>query len=125
MFAALTVARLREAVFAAGPDLRTTKSWVSPDSVQATDLPLAKAAVKVLSSMHSVLQKTLEARNAELAGIAAAAAETQSAAVSEQEKQKEELLRNSKAAEVRLIRNVKFLRSPAVEFKVTEMDVTR
>ena len=66
MFAALTVARLSEAVSAVD-GLRATKSWVSPDDVAATDLPLASSTVKVLSSMHSVLERTLESRDAELA----------------------------------------------------------
>ena len=118
MFAALTVCRLREAVFAAGPDLCTTKSWVSPDEVTATDLPLAQSTVKVLASMHSVLEKTLEARDVELRTISADA--TASEAGSEEERQKEDNLRRSKAAEVRLIRHTRFLREPTVEFEAKE-----
>lgn len=114
MFAALTVARLREAVFATGPDLRNVKSWVSPDEVAPTDLPLAKSTVKVLESMHSVLEKTLEARDAELAVA------SQSATGSEEERRKEENLRRSKAAEVRLVRNARFLREPTVRFQAQE-----
>lgn len=120
MFAALTVCRLREAVFAAGPDLRTTKSWVSPDEVAATDLPLAKSTVKVLASMHSVLEKTLEARDVELRAISASADTTAPGASSEEERQKEDNLRRSKAAEVRLIRHTRFLREPTVEFEAKE-----
>ncbi|EAW08405.1 pyridoxal kinase [Aspergillus clavatus NRRL 1] len=120
MFAALTVARLREAVFAAGPSLRSTKSWVSPDDVPATELPLAKATVKVLASMHSVLEKTLEARDAELR---AAAIEDESAAgLSGEEKEKREYLRRTKAAEVRVVRNVQYLRDPVIEFQAQEWD---
>ncbi|KAJ5224230.1 uncharacterized protein N7469_007733 [Penicillium citrinum] len=103
MFAALTVARLREAVSAAGDNLQSTASWVSPDSISATDLPLARATVKVLSSMHSVLERTMEARNAELAKA-----------------QKQEYLRQTKAAEVRLVRNARFLRDPIVQFQAQE-----
>lgn len=120
MFAALTVARLREAVFAAGPDLRTTKSWVSPDSVQATDLPLAKATVKVLASMHSVLEKTLEARDAELAATAQEVSVSAASGENDEEKRKRDYLRHTKATEVRLVRNVKYLRSPVIEFKAQE-----
>ncbi|KAI9036000.1 pyridoxal kinase [Aspergillus affinis] len=116
MFAALTVARLREAVFAAGPELRTTKSWVSPDDVKPADLPLAQTTVKVLASMHSVLEKTMEARNAELLATAGQVDEQLGA----EEKQKQEHLRHTKAAEVRLVRNVQYLRAPVVEFKVQE-----
>lgn len=108
MFAALTVARLREAVFDT-LGLRDVKSWVSPDEVSATELPLAKSTVKVLESMHSVLEKTLQARNAEL---------TSGSEGSKDEK--EENLRKSKAAEVRLVRNARFLREPAVRFLARE-----
>lgn len=114
MFAALTVARLREAVVAAGDNLQSTKSWVSPDGVPSSALPLAQATTKVLSSMHSVLERTLEARDAELA--AAAPREYSSP----EEQQKEEHLQRTKAAEVRLVRNVQFLRDPLVQFAVQE-----
>jgi pyridoxine kinase len=113
MFAALTVARLSEAV--ADCDLRTTKSWVSPDEVAATDLPLAKATVKVLSSMHSVLEKTLESREAELA-IEVPDVE----GLGQEERQKREYLRRTKAAEVRLVRNTSVLRNPKILFEVLD-----
>lgn len=120
MFAALTVARLREAVFSvsADPALRNTRSWVSPDDVSATELPLAKATEKVLASMHSVLEKTLEARNAELAATATTDADADSTTA--EDRQKREHLRRTKASEVRLIRNVNLLRKPVVEFRVQE-----
>lgn len=116
MFAALMVARLREAVAAAGDDLRTTKSWVSPDSVAPSNLPLAQAATKVLSSMHSVLERTMEARDAELATSVPA----QDGELSPEERQKQEHLRRTKATEVRLVRNARFLREPLVQFSVQE-----
>ncbi|KAJ5746732.1 hypothetical protein N7520_011914 [Penicillium odoratum] len=115
MFAALTVARLREAVDAASPTLRNTASWVSPDDVVPSDLPLAKATLKVLSSMHSVLERTMEARNAELAMDFA-----QNADLTAEEQQKQDHLRRTKAAEVRLVRNARFLRDPLVQFGVQE-----
>ncbi|KAJ5807885.1 hypothetical protein N7474_009154 [Penicillium riverlandense] len=114
MFAALMVARLREAVTAAGDRVRTAPSWVSPDTVPATDLPLAHATVKVLASMHSVLERTLQARNAELVASA-----PQNGAGSPDEA-KQEHLRRTKAAEVRLVRNAQFLRDPQVGFAVQE-----
>lgn len=114
MFAALMVARLREAVFDV-PCLRDTRSWVSPDDVAATDLPLARATAKVLASMHSVLEKTLEARTDELA-----AAQPDEAGLDEAERQRQEHLRRTKAAEVRLVRNVEFLQRPVVEFQAQE-----
>ncbi|PLB41466.1 pyridoxal kinase [Aspergillus candidus] len=117
MFAALTVARLREAVFAASPTLRTTRSWVSPDDVKATDLPLAQSTVKVLASMHNVLEKTMEARNAELAATPTAPDDD---ALAQVDAQKRLHLRQTKAAEVRVVRNARFLREPTVEFHPQE-----
>ncbi|KAF3001860.1 putative pyridoxal kinase [Curvularia kusanoi] len=63
MFAALTVPRLIEAVAQAPADqnLANVASWRSPDSVAATDLPLARAVQKVLASMQSVLAQTAAA----------------------------------------------------------------
>lgn len=115
MFAALTVARLREAVDAAGPDLRNTASWVSPDDVVPSNLPLAQATIKVLSSMHSILERTMEARDAELA-----AASSQNGGLTPEEQEKQDYLRRTKAAEVRLVRNARFLRDPLVQFAVQE-----
>ena len=115
MFAALTVARLREAVFNT-PDLESTKSWVSADEVKPTELPLAKATVKVLASMHSILEKTLEGRAAELERLGESGLE----GLSGEEKDKAMHLRRTKAAEIRLIRNVRFLREPVVDFEVME-----
>lgn len=113
MFAALTVARLREAVFEI-PGLNEMMSWVSPDEVSASELPLAKATVKTLASMHSVLEKTLEARAAELA------VSTDGVLLDGEDAEKREHLRRTKAAEVRLVRNVRFLQEPVVEFKAQE-----
>lgn len=60
MFAALTVPRLIEAVSLTAPEqnLKNTASWRSPDAVAPADLPLAKAAQKVLASMQAVLAQT-------------------------------------------------------------------
>lgn len=119
MFAALMVARLREAVFAV-PGLKDAPSWVSPDDVAPTDLPLANAAVKVLGSMHSVLEKTLEARAAELA-----VQPDEPPGLDDAERQKREHLRRTKAAEVRLVRNVQFLQHPVVEFTAQGLEQGR
>ncbi|KAJ6080447.1 hypothetical protein N7467_010200 [Penicillium canescens] len=116
MFAALTVARLSEAVTAAGDNLRATKSWVSPDIVAATDLPLAQATIKVLSSMHSVLERTMESRNAELA----VAVPAHNGDLTTEEQAKRDYLRQTKAAEVRLVRNTRVLRDPKIQFKVQD-----
>lgn len=114
MFAALTVARLREAVANdQNPDLQNTKSWISGDDVRPTELPLAKATEKVLASMHNVLEKTIEARDLELASTDNVDAESEP---------KREHLRRTKAAEIRLVRNVKYLREPTVQFKAREWE---
>ncbi|KAJ5902651.1 hypothetical protein N7495_003179 [Penicillium taxi] len=116
MFAALTVARLREAVANSDVDISITQSWVSPDDVPATDLPLAKATLKVLSSMHSVLEKTMLARDAELS----ANSSVENGKLNADEQQKQEHLRRTKAAEIRLVRNVRFLREPLEQFTAQE-----
>ncbi|KAF8245977.1 Ribokinase-like protein [Wilcoxina mikolae CBS 423.85] len=61
LFAALTLARLREFSDVAG--LLEEKSWMPPDEVETLDLPLTKAIEVVLGSMHMVLEKTREARD--------------------------------------------------------------
>lgn len=60
MFSALMLVRMREAVYNTEGGLTERESWLSDDSVDALDLPLAKAAEKVLASMHEVLTKTAE-----------------------------------------------------------------
>lgn len=111
MFAALTVVRLREAITEV--NLSGTKSWISPDNVKATDLPLAKAAEKVIGSMHAILAKTKEARDKELEGMGGPLG------VMEKEKDSEKRsgLRRTKAAEVRVVRCLEDLRSPRTDWK--------
>lgn len=134
MFAALTVARLREEVFASSnsattPPLHQTASWVSPDNVVATQLPIAKATEKVLASMHAILLKTMLARNEELAKYPVDADGNQEenavfAKMPEAERkaavEKRAHLRQAKAAEIRLVRNVELLRNPVVEYFAEE-----
>ncbi|CAD6588109.1 MAG: Putative pyridoxal kinase [Alectoria sarmentosa] len=111
MFAALTVVRFREAVI--GASLSGTKSWVSSDDVDAKDLPLAKAAEKVVGSMHAILVKTKEARDQELEEMSGPLG------VMEKEKDSEKRLglRRTKAAEVRVVRCLEDLRSPRTDWK--------
>lgn len=111
MFAALTVVRLREAVTEA--DMSGTKSWVSPDDVKATDLPLAKAAEKVVGSMHAILVKTKEARDLELEGMGGPLG----AIEKEKDSEKRLGLRRTKAAEVRVVRCLEDLKSPCTDWK--------
>ena len=116
MFAALTVVRLREAVIEA--NLIGTKSWVSANDVKATDLPLAKAAEKVIGSMHAILVKTKEARDRELGGMGGPLG------VMEKEKDSEKRLglRRTKAAEVRVVQSLEDLRSPRTEWKAEALN---
>ena len=116
MFAALMVVRMREAVWNS-PDaerLSVTESWRSDDSVDALDLPLAKAAEKVLASMHEVLEKTSEAMDAKMKKTRAEMVQRQREG--EEEDKTSHLLR-SKAAELKLVRHLDSLRSPKVEFR--------
>ncbi len=103
--------RLREAITNAG--LGRTRSWVSPDDVQAVDLPLAKAAEKVLGSMQGVLQKTKVARNEALEGMAGPLGVLEK----ERDSAKRMHLRKTKATEVRLVRNLEDLRRPRDEYR--------
>lgn len=117
MFAALIVVRLREAVDAA--KLGSTRSWISPDDVEATDLPLAKATEKVLASMHAVLEKTKTARDEAL--------ERMSGPLGTLEREKDSAkrlhLRKTKAAEVRVVRNVADLKEPKVVFRAEALNL--
>lgn len=118
MFAALMVVRMREAVYNT-PGLVGTKSWQSDDSVGALDLPLAKAAEKVLASMHEVLTKTREAMDARLEK---SRVDMVNGDVGDEgERTKKLRLLKSKAAELRLVRHLDSLRAPKVRFRATKV----
>jgi len=124
MFAALMVVRMREAVHKGrgceqGEPLMERQSWLSDDGVDAPDLPLAKAAEKVLASMHEVLSKTAEnmERTVKKAPDVDGVKDREGA---EAEKKKGHLLK-SKAAELRLVRHLDSLRFPKVEFRATRL----
>ncbi|KAL2263409.1 hypothetical protein VTK26DRAFT_6951 [Humicola hyalothermophila] len=132
MFAALMLVRMREAVYYNGGEgLMDRESWLSDDAVDAADLPLARAAEKVLASMHEVLTKTAESMDATIkkarAGVAAATAAAAAVdgvgkgAVVDGEEGKTMHLLRSKAAELRLVRHLDSLRFPKVEFRATKM----
>lgn len=113
MFAALMVVRMRQAVTAAaGAGLGQTESWLSPDDVDALDLPLARAAERVLASMHEVLAATCESMKVEV--------KRAEADIGGDDEKRMHLAR-SKAAELRLVRHLGSLREPAVEFKAQRM----
>lgn len=122
MFAALIAYRLREAVYAAG--LQSTPRWISPDSVRATELPSAKAAQMVLASMQSILGKTYRFYKEALPGIEAAEERMEDGESVEVRSgvslwgkgssahERMVHVAKSKAAEVRVVRNVRDLGEP-------------
>lgn len=111
MFAALILVRLREAAQAAS--LGAVRSWISPDEVDAVDLPLAKAAEKVMGSMHAVLVKTMRRRDRLLqAFINGGDPDTH-----EGPHQERMRLREAKAAEVKVVQCLEELRSPNILFR--------
>ncbi|KAI1142825.1 Ribokinase-like protein [Hypoxylon sp. FL0543] len=117
MFAALMVVRMREAVSKYdrhnGVSLGEKRSWLSGDDVDALDLPLARAAEKVLASMHEVLARTCESMTAEMKAV--------------KERKGDELdektlhLIKSRAAELKLARNLGSLRDPTIEYRAEKM----
>ncbi|KAK1768338.1 proliferating cell nuclear antigen, N-terminal domain-containing protein [Phialemonium atrogriseum] len=121
MFAALMVARMREAALAV-PGLMGRESWASGDEVAAAELPLARAAEKVLASMHEVLDKTCVAMTAEMERARAAMAQGAGAGAGTEEEDRKKLhLLQSRAAELRLVRNLDSLRAPKVQFRAIGM----
>lgn len=108
MFAALMVVRMREAVSHDSTGLLGDRAaWLSDDSVDALDLPLARAAEKVLASMHEVLGATCESMKAEVERVEAEIGDTD---------EKRLHLAKSKAAELKLVRHLGSLREPKVQF---------
>jgi pyridoxine kinase len=114
MFAALLLVRFREAVFNT-PGLSDVDAWRSNNEVKATELPLAKAAEKVLASMHAVLTKTKESRDHELELYKKRVTGTDTP---DGKKMK---LVTSKATEVRLVRNLGSLKNPDVQFRAEDV----
>lgn len=122
MFAALMVVRMREAVCQEGASLMETESWRSDDSVDALDLPLAKAAERVLASMHEVLTKTAESMEQRMKKVRAEVLSQVDGDGANDEATKTKLrLLQSKAAELKLVRHVDSLRFPKVEFRAKKM----
>lgn len=128
MFAALMSVRMREAVHDRGAGLMETAGWLSDDSVDALDLPLARAAEKVLASMHEVLTRTAE-RMQETVKKAEAEEEAASSFANgvvdgeEAAKAREKRMHliRSKATELRLVRHLDSLRFPKIEFRATRL----
>ncbi len=93
----------------------STARWVSPDDVAAEDLPLAKAAEKVLASMHVVLRKTAAVVEKEMAS-------GERSGIGDDEFTRN--LRRTKAAEIRVVQSLEDLKRPVdVErFKATAVN---
>ena len=115
MFAALMLVRLREVVFETD-GLSDKDSWVSGDDVEATELPLARAAEKVLATMQVVLMRTKVQRDEEMEKFNARVQG------SDEEHDKKRLhLVKSKAAEIKLVRNLEALKNPVVKFRAEKV----
>lgn len=98
------------------------------DAVEAVDLPLAKATEKVLSSMQMVLEKTMAARDEEMKtfgqgpGASVGGVEGQGNEGSDDEGRRK-YLAQTKAAEVRIVRNARDLLEPEDRYKAQAMEV--
>lgn len=127
MFAALMVARIREAISSpsssssssiseqnsdGNESISEKRSWLSGDDVDVLDLPLARAAEKVLASMHEVLAHTAESMTAEMATVVNKEGEVD---------EKTLHLLKSRASELKLVRNLGCLRDPTIEYRAEKM----
>jgi pyridoxine kinase len=111
MLAALMLVRLREAV-CNHPGLSQKDAWVSDDDIAPCELPLARAAEKALASMQEVLTRTKEKRDEEIARLKAAA-ERQD--LEHHDPEKSFYLKATRAAEVRIVRNMDCVRNPELK----------
>jgi pyridoxine kinase len=124
MFAALMVARLREAC--AQAKLLDKSSWMPDDAVEPVDLPLAKATAKVLSSMQMVLEKTMQARDEEMKSFGQGPGASVGGVDGEggtDDEAKRKYLAETKAAEVRVVRNARDLMMPEDRYQAQALDV--
>jgi pyridoxine kinase len=117
MLAALMLVRLREAVCNT-PGLGQRCAWVSDDDVAPCELPLARAAEKALASLQEVLTRTKEKRDEEIARLKAVARRQ---GLEYHNPEKNFQLKATRAAEVRIVRNMDCVRSPEVTFLAEEV----
>ena len=99
--------------------LSATAGWVSGPEVAAEDLPLARAVEKVVGGMQEVLVQTMRERDEELARVDGAERKERG----EVESERREHLRRTKAAEVRVVRNLACLRRGKVMCRARAVDV--
>ena len=122
MFAGLMVGRLREVAGKQG--VLGVSGWVSPDEVKAEETPLARAAEKVLSSMQMVLEKTMKARDREMEGFGKSPGARVGAVEGDQSTSEEtrQYLAETKAAEVRVVKNWRCLVEPEERYQAKPLD---
>jgi len=113
MFAALSVARFRQAATEAG--LLNQKSWMSADEVNASELPLARAAELVLDSMDRVLKTTGEERDRRRQVL-----DEEDEAKGGGDVDGMKRVRYMKAAELCLVQSWKEIKEPSVRYKAVE-----
>ena len=102
-----------------------SRRWVSGDSAtDPTQLPLAKAVEKVLASMHAVLKDTADYATAAMKtgqAVSFSSSPPSSTSLSgpeqqqqqqQQQSKKERHLKQTKAAEIRVLRNIEALKNP-------------
>lgn len=111
MFAALMLVRLREGV-SKTPGLAQRNAWVSDDDVTACNLPLARAAEKTLASVQEVLARTKAKRDEDIAHLTEVKQDPEL-----HDAEKNFHLRETKAAEVRIVRNMDCMRNPEPKFR--------
>lgn len=99
-------------------DISKTKGWISPDSLPSpTSLPLAQAAEKALGSIQSILLKTKIAHDEALKELGSALMDQESSS------EKRMHLRKTKAAEVRVVRNVGEVKTPGVKYRAVALEI--
>lgn len=109
IFAALIAVRFHEASKQTGL-VRNGRSWAPSDDVEACELPLAKATEIVLSIMYDILVKAAKRRDAELNRL-----EPLEKSLANEELEKQEYLRRTKASEVRVVRFAHELQHPPMQ----------
>lgn len=125
MLAGLMVGRLREQCEDQG--LLGEKAWLSPDDVAPEDLPLAKATEKVLSSMQIVLEKTMKSRDEEMSQYGQSPGASVGGLDGDESSSEEtrRYLAQTKAAEVRVVRNQKDLLEPEERYRAEAVQLDR
>lgn len=117
MFAALMVVRFREAVSKI-PGLGEKDSWVSDEGVGWEDLPLKGTVELVLASMNEVLVRTKVARDEEMGRWKGGSSNGIGVGGDEMVVKR----KRTKAAEVRLVRNLDVLKAPEVRYRAERLD---